>query len=129
MRGVSPYRAFFAITYGIQGTAMPPFSGLSEDDRWSLAYHVLALAHDGQVAAPAAEVLDAQALASLTEEDLQRSHAKLDEPARSRAIAYLRTVAPFESRPRALDIAFVVGPMLCLLAFLLWRKLSRRVGP
>jgi high-affinity iron transporter len=41
---ISPFRAFNAITYGAQGTAMPGFGeALSEHDRWSLAFFVFAL--------------------------------------------------------------------------------------
>lgn len=38
MEGLSPYRAFNTIRFGIPGTAMPPFPGLGEEDRWALAF-------------------------------------------------------------------------------------------
>jgi mono/diheme cytochrome c family protein len=37
---------FRTITRGIPGTAMPPWSGLSEADRWQLADHLLSMATD-----------------------------------------------------------------------------------
>lgn len=40
---MSPWRAYVAITWGVHGTAMPPFEPLSDADRWSLAFYVQAL--------------------------------------------------------------------------------------
>ncbi|HLG21144.1 MAG TPA: cytochrome c/FTR1 family iron permease [Bdellovibrionota bacterium] len=34
---LSPFRVFNSITFGIEGTAMPSFSSLTEHERWSLA--------------------------------------------------------------------------------------------
>lgn len=40
---LTPYRAFNTSTFGVPGTAMAPFPLLSEEDRWSLAFHVFTL--------------------------------------------------------------------------------------
>jgi high-affinity iron transporter len=45
MNGLSPYRVYNALTYGVWGTAMPSYEGLSDGDRWSLAFFVFSLRH------------------------------------------------------------------------------------
>lgn len=40
MSGMTPYRAYNGITYGIDKTGMAPFTALSDDQRWALAFFV-----------------------------------------------------------------------------------------
>jgi high-affinity iron transporter len=42
----SVYGLYSTITLGVQGTAMPAFATLSEEERWALAFHVAGLAID-----------------------------------------------------------------------------------
>lgn len=44
--GLTPYRVFNATTYGVKGTAMPPFA-LDDADRWAVAFYVLSIRHQG----------------------------------------------------------------------------------
>lgn len=45
---LAPQRIFNAATYGVPKTAMPAYDdGLSDADRWDVAFHVLTLAHPG----------------------------------------------------------------------------------
>ncbi len=39
----SPYKVFNVLTFGINGTSMPSFSVLNEDERWALAFYVFTL--------------------------------------------------------------------------------------
>jgi len=41
--GLSPFKAFNAISFGVENTAMASFAALSEDERWQLAFYVLSL--------------------------------------------------------------------------------------
>jgi high-affinity iron transporter len=52
---LSPYLAFNLVTYGVPGTAMASFEALADDERWAVAFWVLALRHPqpAAVAAPA----------------------------------------------------------------------------
>src|SRR5690606_4409963 len=34
------------ISQGVQGTSMPPFAGLSDDERWALAFYAGGMAYD-----------------------------------------------------------------------------------
>src|SRR6185503_4437348 len=43
---LSPFRAYNALTFGVAGTAMPSFDGLSPAERWDLAFYVLRLGHE-----------------------------------------------------------------------------------
>jgi high-affinity iron transporter len=43
MNPLSPVKAYYALTYGEYGTAMPSFPTLSDDDRWALAFYVFTL--------------------------------------------------------------------------------------
>jgi high-affinity iron transporter len=49
LAGLSPFRVFNNITFGIDGTEMPSFDVLSADQRWDIAFYVLALGHGGAV--------------------------------------------------------------------------------
>src|SRR3990172_6510625 len=41
--GLSPFKVYNTMSFGIEGTPMPPFSQLSEDDKWNIAFYVLSI--------------------------------------------------------------------------------------
>jgi len=43
MAGLSPFKAFNTASFGIEGTAMPSFNALTEEQRWEVAFYVLSL--------------------------------------------------------------------------------------
>ena len=43
MAGLSPFKAFNTASFGIEGTAMPSFGALSDEQRWEVAFYVLSL--------------------------------------------------------------------------------------
>ena len=45
---LSPYRVYNALTFGVPGTAMASFDALPAADRWSLAFYVFRLGHEGE---------------------------------------------------------------------------------
>ena len=102
---VSAHRAFHAISFGVPGTGMRAYTALSDAERWSLAFYVLALRHLSADAASGRRAfelagkptpVDARGLSALTEEELSAQLAKIAQPrARANALAYLRTQAPF----------------------------------
>ena len=104
---VSPHRAYHAISHGVPGTAMTAYPKLSERERWSLAFYVLALRHQGRDLAAGARALtglksapatDARALSERSEEQLVRALSGIgDATARADALAYLRAAAPFQA--------------------------------
>lgn len=116
MAGVTPYRAYCAITYGIEGTSMFGHA-LPASDRWSLAFYAVAMRHAAARApaasqakmgrGPAVPKFGLATLANETDEGL----AKLLEPwvdeatVRTREVARLRAVAPFEAEVGETPIA------------------------
>jgi high-affinity iron transporter len=112
---LSPVRAFSAISDGVAGTAMAGFASMPEADRWSLAFYVTGIHHDPALsdrgrrivdANPALAALDYTTLADLRDVDLEE-HVRAaavpttDQPA---ALAFLRTVAPFQARGSVADV-------------------------
>lgn len=43
MDGLSPFKAFNVVSFGVEGTAMPNFSALIEEERWQAAFYILSL--------------------------------------------------------------------------------------
>ena len=95
---LSPYRVYNTLTFGVPGTPMASFDILSPTDRWSLAFFVFRLGHEGdRVGEPVAMTLadmalktDREVLATLRAE----SHA-----AALPALTWVRREAAFTEPP------------------------------
>ena len=112
---LSPVRAFSAISDGVAGTAMVGFASMPDADRWSLAFYVTGLRHEPSQSdrgrqsvdtIPALAALDYTTLADLRDIDLEERFRAAgmpttDQPA---ALAFLRTVAPFQARGSVADV-------------------------
>jgi high-affinity iron transporter len=95
---LSPGRVEGTVRFGINGTAMAPM-GLSDADRWAVAFYVMGLRYEGaELAEPPAYTV--AELAVRSDAELASELAASGVPERSRAgmIASLRRRAPFESR-------------------------------
>lgn len=72
MVGLTPFKAFNVIRFGVKGTAMVPFDGFDEKQRWALAFYVFSLRQ------PDCNHLSAQVslevLANATDAELARSN-------------------------------------------------------
>lgn len=101
---LSPRRIFNAATYGVPRTQMPAFdSGLSDEERWDVAFYVLAMAHPGPT--PRGRALARAALAptryaelsALSDDDLRARFAAagLSEAEQEVALSSLRN-GPFD---------------------------------
>lgn len=97
---LSPYRVFTTVRYGVPNTAMVPFTDLSDDDRWNLAFWVASLDH----MPPAEPDRDARfvtlAELAMRSDDELRAELRasgIADAAVERALADLRTFAPYES--------------------------------
>jgi len=110
---LTPQRVFSAATYGVPKTAMPAFdSGLTDEERWDVAFHVLSLAYP--VAAPRGAELARAALlparyrdlATLSNDDLRArlSAAGLSPAEQEEALAAVR------AGPFAEDVGAQAGP-------------------
>lgn len=96
---LTPLRAASTVRFGINGTAMVPFSTLSDADRWALAFYVIGLRH---TAAPAddAPTYTLAELSTRCDEDLMKElrDAGFAEAKIPSLLADLRRRAPFEDR-------------------------------
>ena len=68
--GMSPFRAASAIELGIDGTSMIPFTFLTADDRWSVAFFVARLRHEGTPRSPVPPSISRPELATSTDGEL-----------------------------------------------------------
>jgi len=100
--GLSPFKAFNAISFGVENTAMASFAALSEEERWQLAFYVLSLRFSESQSKAGesllqknrvpAELTDVAALSTLTGSQLSDKLKAYftDEPQTSNVLAYLR---------------------------------------
>jgi high-affinity iron transporter len=72
MSGLTPFKAFNVVRFGVKGTAMVPFDKLDERQRWALAFYLFSLRQPACDHAPKHVALDT--LANATDADLARSN-------------------------------------------------------
>jgi high-affinity iron transporter len=102
MAGLSPFKAFNAVSFGVENTAMASFAALSEDQRWQVAFYVLSLRFSADSAKAGASLLQSKnvtsdltnvsTLATSSDEQLVeklKPYAKQESQAND-ALAYLR---------------------------------------
>jgi high-affinity iron transporter len=100
---LSPYRVYNALTFGVPGTAMASFDALSPADRWSLAFYVFRLGHDGDPArGPVAMTLADMALR--TDREVADALRAEGHPAPAEGVAFTRTEAAFSEPPAGFGI-------------------------
>lgn len=70
---LSAYQVFNLVTFGVPGTSMPCFPTLTEEERWDVAFYVMALRHQGELTSPHSSVHETMALPGLTLTELAQS--------------------------------------------------------
>ena len=100
---LSPYRIYNALTFGVPGTGMAAFDTLSPADRWSLAFFVFRLGHEGNaVGGPAAMTL--ADMASRTDADILEALRAEGKKDAGPVLTYLRREAAFTEPPAGVGI-------------------------
>lgn len=103
---LTPLRVMGTVRFGINGTAMVPFTFLSDADRWALAFYVTGLRH---TAAPAddAPTYTLAELSVRSDEELRRELLAAGFPAArgDALLADLRLRAPYQDRARKSPLA------------------------
>jgi high-affinity iron transporter len=74
MAGLTPYKAFNTISFGVPGTAMPGFPTLSEQERWAVAFYVFTLRQPPCEGNPPSASLEK--LANSTDPELVQAHGE-----------------------------------------------------
>ena len=64
MAGLSPFKAFNAVSFGVENTAMASFAALSKDQRWQVAFYVLSLRFSADSAKAGASLLQSKNVTS-----------------------------------------------------------------
>ena len=62
MVGLSPFKAYNAISFGVENTAMTSFAALSEEQRWQVAFYVLSLRFSPESAKAGATLLQSKSI-------------------------------------------------------------------
>jgi high-affinity iron transporter len=96
MSGLTPYKAFNVIGFGVPGTPMPGFPTLSEEQRWSLAFYVFTLRQPPCEGTPPG--LSLERLATATDPQLVAEHGE-------KSLACLRRKLPTVDEERSLLVA------------------------
>jgi high-affinity iron transporter len=110
MNNLSPFKAFNTTAFGIQGTAMPSFAALSEEQRWEAAFYVFSLrfsANDVNVGKRllearkfAPDLISPRTLATSSDGELiKRMSAATSEQDALTVLAYLRQGLLQERKP------------------------------
>jgi high-affinity iron transporter len=100
---LSPYRIYNTLTFGVRGTAMASFEDTPAADRWSLAFYVFRLAHEGEAEeGPVAMTL--ADMASRTDREILDQLRKESHPAPERALVHVRREAAFSEPPTGVGI-------------------------
>lgn len=104
LAALSPYRVYNALTIGVPGTAMASFAeALTPAERWSLAFYVFRLGHEGEPArGPVAMSLADLALRSDGEVLDELRHAGHPEP--EQALVWARRETTFSEPPAGVGL-------------------------
>jgi high-affinity iron transporter len=93
MDAYTPYRAFNVLALGVEGTAMPAYPTLSEEERWALSFYLLTLRQPPCTHQPPRTSLEV--LANATDQELAQSFGAAEVPC-------LRRVLPRADEDQAL---------------------------
>ncbi|MEW6144842.1 MAG: cytochrome c/FTR1 family iron permease [Thermodesulfobacteriota bacterium] len=98
--GLSPFKVYNTMTFGIEGTGMPSFPGLSDQEKWDAAFYVLALGYNEKDVAEGSKlasklpdgIKDYKALATLSNGEINDRLGSLlnNSDEETAALAYLR---------------------------------------
>ncbi len=103
LRQLSPYRIYNALTFGVPGTGMASFDSLSPTDRWSLAFFVFRLGHEGNaLGGPAAMTL--ADMAARTDGEILETLRAEGKQNPAPIVTYIRREAAFTEPPAGVGI-------------------------
>ncbi len=94
MEPYTPYRAFNVLALGVEGTAMPAYPTLSEEERWALSFYLLTLPQPACTHRP--QRVPLEVLANATDAELAQKYGAAELPC-------LRRVLPGADEEQALS--------------------------
>jgi high-affinity iron transporter len=121
--GLSPFKVYNTMSFGIEGTAMPSFPKLSEDNKWDVAFHVASLRASQKEADEGKEILNRtggipqeirgyKKLATLTDDEIMKQITPYIDRREdvAKVVAFLRSEA--ETKPKADNPLVLTGALL-----------------
>jgi high-affinity iron transporter len=84
MDAYTPYRAYNLLALGVEGTAMPAYPTLSEDERWALSFYLLTLPQPACSHTP--ERVPLEVLANASDAELGRDYGAAEVPCLRRVL-------------------------------------------
>ena len=104
---LTPFRVASTVRFGVSGTAMVPFSQLTDADRWDLAFYVLSLRHSDEKPADGAPTYALAELATRSDASLEGEllAAGVPKDRISAMLSDLRRRAPYEERAGRMPLA------------------------
>lgn len=72
----SPLQAYHTISFGVEGTSMAPFKGLSENEKWDLAFYIHTLRTGAKETAPQNQHIDLSEIASKNDLELKEKYSE-----------------------------------------------------
>ncbi len=95
---ISPFQAFNSIRLGVAGTSMVPFSALSDQEIWNLAFYVISLRYQNldRGSLPSPLLLSLKEVSSLSDKTIREQQA-LSEPQAVSVLAATRLQSPSAS--------------------------------
>ncbi len=106
LNAIAPYQAYNAVTFGVEGTAMPAHETLAVEKRWDVSFFVFTLREDfSPRRPPQGTTLNLRALATRSNLELALSFPEADEAARIAFVDYLRRYPPAPSVQELLLVA------------------------
>lgn len=104
MDGLTPYKAFNVVTLGVQGTGMPPFATLTEEERWAVSFFVFTLRQPACASADAPAV-KLEELANRSDAELSATHGAASLSCLRRPVLKVDESASLRSARAAVDKA------------------------
>jgi len=108
---LSPARVSATIRFGVSGTAMVPFSQLSDEERYAIAFYVLSLRHMDVAPDPAGPAYGLAYLSTHTDADLTHDleAAGVTKDRLPAVLSDLRRRAPYEDRGSGSSLTIARG--------------------
>jgi high-affinity iron transporter len=100
---LSPYRVYNALTFGVRGTGMASFDTLAPAERWSLAFYVFRLGHEG-AAARGPVAMPLADMATRSDRELEQALQREGHPEPAAGVVWARREAAFREPPAGVGL-------------------------
>ena len=107
MDGLTAYKAFNVVTLGVQGTGMPPFATLTEEERWAVSFFLFTLRQPA--CSGVAPDVKLEELANRSDAELSATHGAASLACLRRPVVKVDESASLRSARSAVDQAVALA--------------------